>query len=576
MTKILSITLSKLYSILLLSIVILCIFKNTSYSQDFQTLKKEKPFQIKGNIAAGMWFYTANGISNRRQPFSWYLSGSPVIKIYGIAFPFNMTISEQDRRFSQPFNRYGVSPYYKWLTLHAGYRNVKFSDFTLAGVTMLGGGFEINPGKLRLGAMIGQINRAIAEDTTTKDLLGRSIIPTYKRMGYAAKIGYGKTNNFIDLLFFKAKDDISSIPKPILNKKITPADNAVVGIKTRFSIIKGLSFDADLALSAFTKNQFASPLDKNTLSDLDFLGNSNSLLTINSTSGLYKAARSSLTYSFGVGSVAAQYERIDQDFQSLGAYFFNNDNEQWTLSPSFSVFNNKVTVSGSYGVAHDNLNGKKYATTFRSVGAFNLGVQVSEKLNVGLNFANFGTNQNKGIGEFFNDTTAISIINNSYGVNASYNDSDEDYIRSINFTAGYQDSNDQNKFTRDLTAIQSIFGNANYTYSIIESQTTYTLSGNYNQTTTPFQTIITWGPMVAVSQAFFDKKLSSSLSSTYFFRKTNEASDGNTLSINASASYALKRNTLTLSGSFLSNSSKTQVSSSFNELRLNLAYGYSF
>ena len=557
-------------------VVVFVLTLNIGFGQDIAAIKKEVPFQIKGNISAGMWFYTANGISNRRQPFSWYLTGSPMLKIYGMTFPFTMTVSEQDRRFSQPFNRYGVSPYYKWFTLHAGYRNVKFSDFTLAGVTMLGGGFEINPGKLRLGVMVGQINRPISEDTLTKDLLGRNIIPTYRRMGYAFKLGFGKQNNFFDLLFFKGKDDISSIAKPIKNKRITPAENAVLGIKTRFTIFKGLSFDADVAMSAFTKNQLASKLDKNSLAELSFLGDGGGLLTINSTTGLYKAIRSSLTYGFGIGSVAAQYERIDQDFQSLGSFFFNNDNEQWTLSPSFSVFNNTVTVSGSYGVAHDNLNSKKYATTYRAVGALNLGVQVSEKLNVGVNFANFGTNQNRGVGELFNDTTAISIVNNSYGINAGYNDTDESRIHSLNFSAGYQDANDQNKFTRDLTAVTSLFGNASYTYSLIENQASYTLSVNYNQTQIPNQTITTLGPVVSFSQPFLDKKLRTSLSGTYFLRKNNEVSDGNTTSLTGSVAYTLKKNTLTLSSSFLNNSSKTQANNSFNELRTSLAYSHSF
>src|SRR5690606_30555610 len=105
----------------------------------------------------GMWYYGTSGIASRRQPFSWYITGAPVVSIYGISFPFSMTVSEQERRYAQPFNRYGVSPRYKWLTLHAGYRNVRFSDFTLAGVNMLGGGVEINPGIFRFGAMAGRI-----------------------------------------------------------------------------------------------------------------------------------------------------------------------------------------------------------------------------------------------------------------------------------------------------------------------------------------------------------------------------------------------------------------------------------
>ncbi len=550
-------------------------FGQQATAQDLQSLRKEPAFRIKGALSAGMWFYNVSGIPSRRAPFSWYLTGSPTLNIYGMSFPFTLTVSEQDRRFAQPFNRYGVSPYYKWLTLHAGYRNVKFSDFTLAGVTMLGGGFEINPGKLRLGAMAGQINRAVAEDTTAADPLQRFAFPTYKRTGYAFKLGLGKANNYVDLLFFKGRDALNSIARPTRNKRITPADNAVLGLKMHFTLLKSLTFDADVAASVFTKNLLAAPLNPDN-DDQALLQSVNGLVAINSSSGLYKAARVSLTYGFGVGSVAAQYERIDQDFQSLGAFFFNNDNEQWTLSPSFSVFNNTVTVSGSYGLARDNLNDKKYATTYRSVGALNLGVQFSPKLNVGLNVSNFGTNQNKGVGDFFNDTTAISIVNNSYGLNAAYTDSDEQRMHSLSVSAGYQDANDQNRFTRDLTAVSSIYGNLNYVYSLLETQTTLSLSANYNDTQTPNQRIVTWGPVASVGRVFLDKKLRTNLSGTFFLRKTNGNPDGNTLSVTGSAGYSLQKNTLTLSGSFLQNANNTPASVGFNELRTTLMYGYSF
>ncbi len=563
-----------LFSVILGLSLVGVFFSNNAKAQDLQAMRKEQPFRIKGALSAGVWFYNANGITSRRSPFSWYLTGSPTISIYGMTFPFSMTVSEQDRRFAQPFNRYGVSPYYKWLTLHAGYRNVKFSDFTLGGVTMLGGGFEINPGKLRLGAMAGQINRAVAEDTTFKDPLGRSSFPIYRRMGYAFKLGVGTRNNFFDLLFFKGQDDKNSIARPTKNTRITPADNAVLGIKTHFTVLKALVFDADFAASIFTKNRFAKPIDKDN-EDYAFLNTVGGLLDINTSSGLYKAGRASLTYGFGVGSVAAQYERIDQNFQSLGAFFFNNDNEQWTVAPSLSLFRNTVTVGGSYGIARDNLNGKKYATTFRSIGSVNLGVQILEKFNVGFNLSNFGTNQNRGVGEFFNDTTAISIVNNSYGFNVGYNDADEHRVLNVNLTAGYQDANDQNRFTRDLTAIQSSFANVSYTYSLVESQTTYTASVSYNDTKTPFQKIVTLGPVASVSRAFFDKKLRTTFSGTYFLRRSNELADGNTISAMGSASYLVKKHTFTISSNFLSNKAN-QATASFTELRTNLMYGYSF
>lgn len=546
-------------------------------AQNLQTLRKEEPFRIKGTVSAGMWLYSMSGIPSRRQPFSWYLSGSPVLSIYGISFPFTLTVSEQERRFAQPFNRYGVSPYYKWLTLHAGYRNVKFSDFTLGGVTMLGGGFEMNPGKLRLGVMVGRINRAVAEDTIQADGRLYTPYPVYKRLGYALKIGYGKPGGYIDLSFFKGYDDYRSIERPVRNTRVVPADNAVVGLKAHTKLGKHLTFDADLAVSAFTRDLYARRLDSTTLeTQLSFLKNVPVILEINSSTGLYKAVRSSISYGFKEGSVAARYERIDQDFQSLGAFFFNTDNEQWTLSPSFSFFDNFISINGSYGVARDNLNGKKYATTIRTIGSLDLGLMPSPELNVSINVSNFGTNQNRGVGDLFNDTTAISIVNRSYGLNASYTKTDQYQSHSVNFSAGYQDANDQNRFTRDLTAITSFYSTLSYTLFAVQEGAHASLVLTYNNTQAPMQRFVIVGPSVSIGIPFLDKALHPVLSGSYFLRRTDGQADGSTISVTASLPYKLQKHTFTISENVFINSSRTSLTPSFTELRTNLLYSYSF
>ena len=90
----------------------------TAYSQDLSTIKNEKPFAISGRIDARTIMYSSSGIDGRRSPFTYILSGAPTLSFYGITVPITFTISEQERNFSQPFNQIGLSPTYKWLTLH--------------------------------------------------------------------------------------------------------------------------------------------------------------------------------------------------------------------------------------------------------------------------------------------------------------------------------------------------------------------------------------------------------------------------------------------------------------------------
>lgn len=79
--------------------------------------------------------------------------------------------------------------------MHAGYRNVTFSPYTLADHTFLGGGVELNPGLLTSGAVYGRFNRAMSSS-----IADPNIIPSFKSTGYAFKVGYGKSNNYVDLL----------------------------------------------------------------------------------------------------------------------------------------------------------------------------------------------------------------------------------------------------------------------------------------------------------------------------------------------------------------------------------------
>jgi len=81
----------------------------------------------------------------------WYLQGSPVITVYGIVLPFSFRLSEQQRDFRQPFNQFGVSPYYKWAKLHLGYRSHNWSTYALAGHSITGVGLELTPGKFQVG-----------------------------------------------------------------------------------------------------------------------------------------------------------------------------------------------------------------------------------------------------------------------------------------------------------------------------------------------------------------------------------------------------------------------------------------
>src|SRR5687767_2715688 len=106
-----------------------------SFAQDVEKMLGAKPVAFSGGLNVTSIFYNAKGIPNRYLPFNYVITGSPVLSIYGFQVPVTFTIGKQQSSFTQPFNQFGLSPTYKWVTLHAGYRNLFFSPYTLAGHT---------------------------------------------------------------------------------------------------------------------------------------------------------------------------------------------------------------------------------------------------------------------------------------------------------------------------------------------------------------------------------------------------------------------------------------------------------
>ena len=181
---------------------------STSAQDLSQIGRKNKP-SLSGSFSlqGGPYFYSGDG-TPRNQPFYWNSTGSITLSIWGWQAPFSYSVGSQERGYTQPFNRYGLSPYYKWVKLHLGYRTMRFNPYTFAGLQFFGAGIELEPKGFRFGAFYGRFNKPIAQDT-----LGAIIpIPAYRRMGMGVKIGAGSRRNYIDLMFFRAEDDASSIP----------------------------------------------------------------------------------------------------------------------------------------------------------------------------------------------------------------------------------------------------------------------------------------------------------------------------------------------------------------------------
>ncbi|GAB3563419.1 hypothetical protein GCM10027578_07050 [Spirosoma luteolum] len=532
--------------------------------------------RVSGGLNAYAGLYASNGIAARNQPAPLGLSGAVTVTLPGgVSLPFSAVLGNQGSSFRQPFNQFGVSPTYKWATLHAGYRNVSFSPFTLAGHTFLGGGVELNPGKLRLGAVYGRFNKAISTKLAEPD-----IIPAYQRTGYAVKVGYGKPGNYVDLILLRARDDSSSIaaqPRS-LTQTVVPAENLVLGLTTRLLILKHLTVELDEAVSAYTRDVRATPVMAEGSNPLVRLFGR--LLTPRLSTQLTQATQAAIGYRAGLAGIRFQYKRIDPNFQTMGAYYFQSDIESYALAPSLTLLAGKLQLSGSYGLQFDNLAGNKTARTGRKIGSLVASYNPSATFGLDLQLANYGISQQAGLRPII-DTLRLAQNNLSATVSGRYTLQKNDVLQVFTLTTTYQQLSDLNATTASQTESRNTNLNLGYFYQ--QTTTGWGINGmlSYTQTQLPValgdtnQTVRFFGPTLGATQSFFDKKLTTSATASYLINQ-QAGLTGKVLTISASAGYQVaKRQTLSLSANYLNSNTGIQAQL-FNELRANLGYGLSF
>ena len=116
----------------------------------------------------------------------------------------------------------------------------------------------------------------------------------------------------------------------------------------------------------------------------------------NSSSYLSSAIESMAGYSGRIFALNIRYKRVEPDFRSMGAYFFQNDLENITIEPTLKFSKEKYALSASFGMQHDNLNNKLANTTKRTIGSLNLNGVPSQRYNFNINYANYDLGQSSG------------------------------------------------------------------------------------------------------------------------------------------------------------------------------------
>ena len=553
-----------------LAAVLFCLPLDSLVSQDLDSIGSVPPLTLYGSVGASLIGYSADGIDQRREPFSWLVNGALDASVYEIDIPIDFILSEQERDFRQPFNRIGLSPGYKWARLHLGYRALNFSDYTLGGTTFLGGGLELTPGPFRLMGMYGRFQRAVEEDTTEE-----FVLPAYERWGYGAKIAYEGGGSEIGLSWFHARDDSTSLSVPPTTADVRPQENTVAGLTVEFDILPNrLRFESEGAASILTRDIRSAPSDTTDIPEV-----ANEIQTIRNSTTLTVAAKMGLRYTSDNFSARLGYERIEPEYESLGAYYFTTDVERFTFEPSFTLFEQRLRVGGSIGLERDNLLETKLAQTNRVIGSALVGWDPNQVFGIDASYLNYSTAQAAGR-QPVNDTIAVRNVSQSASLAPRFLFAGERTNHFITVVGNIQDYTDKNAFTGELADSRSLTGNLIYNLAFVENPLSTGASLLYSETTTGEVVTRSVGGAINGSAGLFGSALSigASVGYTRTMQEFNGVETGaDVLNENLNASYRLSdADLITFTLYATQSSGDLSLNSDFNELTGVLAYSRSF
>lgn len=546
-----------------------------SQSINFDQLGKEKWLRYNGGVAANAVFY--DGTANR-QDLTYYLTGNLNFNIAGLySIPLSFTYSNQDFNFPNPFkfNRLSLHPSYKWATAHIGDVSMTFSPYTLSGHQFTGGGFDLNPeGKFQISAMYGRLLKATEYNAEEPRAL-----TAYKRMGYGLKTAYDFDFMKLGVILFKAEDETGSIENTFpVELGLSPKDNAVLSFESQFKLFEKALIRIEYAISGVTEDTRLT----DARSDAGLLS---FLLDENISTQYYNALNVSFDYPAGNGTLGVGYERIDPDYKTLGAYYFNNDLENITVNANQTLFNNALNISVNAGLQQDNLNNAKTSDQQRIVSSVNLNYTASERLGLNGSYSNFQSYTNirdqfdyiNQVGEFDNvDTLNYRQISQNANLGINYIlKKTETKQHSTNLNLVYQNSNNQQEGETIDGGKNSFYnGVAAYTLGYPEQALSISLAANASYNTVAEDNNLTLGPTLAIGKQFFDKKLRTNLSSSYNTSYANGEQQNNVYNFRLGGNYALlQKHNFSLNFLALFRNSALNTG---RDLTITFGYSYSF
>jgi hypothetical protein len=563
----------------LLPFLILC-FVLQAKAQQLDQLGKKQGVKVSGGLGLNQSLYFADGVSDRFNPYNYVVSGNVAMNLYGIDIPVSFTFSNRNFKYSQPFNIVGISPSYKSLRLHAGYRTMSFSQYTLAGHNFLGGGLEWGHKGFKVAAMGGRLLRAVEFDSANIEAR-----PAYERLGTGIMLGYGKDGDEITFITFYAKDQANSIRTVPTLVGLRPMENQVYSLGFKKKLSDKLSVYFEGARSGLTRD-----VRDSSESNSSGFYKTVYFLSQNKNTEFKNAFKTGFSFNLTAFQLGLNFERVDPGYNTLGAYYVNSDFQNLTGSFSTRVFKDKVNISANAGLQRDDLENQKMSKMKRFVGSLNLNLNFTKRLNASASYSNFNSFTNvKPVDQAFVQNTiydridTLNFVQINQTVNASLNYVPLDNSRimhQLSIGGNYNTAVSKTSGNKTQNALSG--GRVSYMLNWKESGLNIGLNANNNTNYYVQGQASFWGLGLMLSKPVLNKKLRISLNGNASNNYENGRLTAMLYSVTNSYSVKLgKHHSLNASLRYSGRQSKSTAELSyykttFNEFMGNLGYFFTF
>lgn len=505
--------------------------------QDLDQISVKKGVTASGGLSFNNTFYSGSDSLIKRDPYVYTLCGDLNVNVMGVDLPFSFALSNTSKEYTQPFNRFQLAPKYKWVKLYLGQSALNFSPYTLAGHDMRGVGMELTPGKWYIGATYGRLNKAVEYDS----LIGNLSSVAYKRMGYAAKVGWNGSSTQVNATFFHGEDKPNSLEWEVpAEADLHPQENTAISAFLRQTLFKHLFVQGEYAFSVYnTEIRTADGAKSNGSNFLE------KLLGKKGNDRFVDAINAQLGWDDDKWGLSFCYERVAPNYQTLGGYYFTEDKEYFSLAPYVRLFDGKLSVDGQIGLEYNNLNKIKSDNTHRIAGSANVTFNSGKHWNAMLAYNNFTsyTRYKKTAYPYYKDdldTLNYYQVSQSLMGSVGYNFGTKERMQSVAASLAWQNANTE--AGNVSTAKQNVeSGTLNFSQSFAAAKINWNIYGSLNYADAMNMQSLFVGPGGTVSKTFWDDAVTASLGNTFSVNSLNGKNNSSLLNSNLTLNWDIKQ-----------------------------------